>query len=78
MTSQYDNGWLPIESAPKTGEKVIIGFYRDWVVTSNNGRQSFMSFGRFKNGRWEYEGQGFEWEPTHWMPLPPPPKKGIA
>lgn len=63
-------GWLPIETAPKDGECLL------WVATDDGGE--VMKLVRDKNGDWLYEGEqtyatGFYIEPTHWMPLPPPP-----
>lgn len=74
------DGWLPIETAPKTGQYIWlakpylmrIGFWAD-------GRQH-ENFGT-KGGGWidmaAAEGggpRGLRFEPTHWMPLPAPPE----
>lgn len=59
-------GWRPISSAPK-GEHLIVGDRENTVVAF-----------------WDERGGGFwastvedqieiDFEPTHWMPLPPPP-----
>lgn len=63
--------WEPIETAPKDGTVI-------WVIQPRN---------NWIGGYWQYEciwsvccwyhgyGDGFpEPQPTHWMPLPEPPK----
>lgn len=58
-----ENGWMPIESAPRDGTRVLtfdpgfIGIHLDWFD-----RQDAVS--------------GWLGEPTHWRPLPPPPAGG--
>lgn len=60
------NELQPIESAPKDGMEVLLwngrkmekGLYEAWTV---------------KPG-WIWMSEGFEVKPTHWMPLPDPPK----
>lgn len=77
--------WQPIETAPKNGESVIlaqgrfveVGF---WVDTSHQEQQLVSSSGRRETYEWVDVVSGY-WEgtteiygPTHWMPLPEPPK----
>lgn len=62
--------WQPIASAPKDGREILIG----WTDSS----RIFIAI--FEIGRWRdaEDGEAFPFEPTHWMPLPEPPKaKGI-
>lgn len=64
--------WKPIETAPKDGTPI-------WLYTACGQCEGY-----WKYGEWEqdaiyctYDGTGgpaFECNPTHWMPLPPPPK----
>ena len=75
-----DEGWEPIESAPKDGTE-ILGIFVGTIDTD-------YSLVRWDCRRWiaqadgqrAIESQGDTWtdliEPflTHWMPLPPPPK----
>lgn len=53
--------WQPIETAPVDGFE-ILGFFAGVVAIT-----------WFFRGNWEV-GSGTVWEPTHWMPLPEPPK----
>lgn len=85
-------GWQGIESAPKDGRKVNLWVmvypsklaggppygmrYTDcvwqndaWVQHEDNGEYSHWLRGR--DG-----GDFFQYEPTHWMPLPDPPQAG--
>lgn len=76
-------GWQPIETAPKDGTRVLIGFYRNNVfVGPGDGPQSWCIIGSYREddpppltaSAWQTEtGQGFQWTPTHWMPLPAAP-----
>lgn len=57
--------WQPIETAPKDGSEFI-----GYVATSYQGGAVVLHWYK-KYGwiDWDYD----VWEPTHWMPLPPPP-----
>jgi hypothetical protein len=63
--------WQPIETAPKY--KMFIYFLR------RDGKQCVGLAYRTVNGEWR-DSEAHEWhvrlEPTHWMPLPPPPTVG--
>ena len=61
--------WQPIETAPKDGTAVLgydpsDGYLCIYVV-------------RWREGEWrEAAGEEYgRWRPTHWMPLPSPPRK---
>lgn len=65
--------WQPIETAPKDGTRILIydpTHYRDPIIT----------IAEYRCGGWLGEDGGVydccssEYEPTHWMPLPLPPK----
>lgn len=69
------NEWQDISTAPKDGTRVIVGvwvhdafddetFWADWIE----------SYSEFKPHWGEDDTNGDE--PTHWMPLPPPPNTG--
>lgn len=58
------DGWQPIETAPKDGT---------WVLLATpKGRIADGCFGNYGSWVWPY----VMVEPTHWMPLPAPPKTG--
>ena len=61
------DGWLPIESAPKDGSEILLVSRKGRIangcwMTANDRRGTWM---------WPY----VMVEPTHWMPLPQPPKE---
>jgi hypothetical protein len=55
------DGWQPIETAPKDGTYVLLATPRGRIADGN-----FCNYGVWS---WPY----VMVEPTHWMPLPPPP-----
>jgi hypothetical protein len=59
--------WQPIETAPKSGEDILLGLVDTppALVGSWNSREEFWAV----NGRLS----DFCVFPTHWMPLPEPP-----
>lgn len=62
--------WKPIESAPKDGRHILIVCGR-----------TRLGFYHPADKRWrEYDGTGYglslDFTPSHWMPLPEPPKEG--
>jgi Protein of unknown function (DUF551) len=68
--------WQPIESAPKDGTKIILAFIREhwkpivtvgaWIDDAPISTNEWMA--------WTSIGLIGCIEPTHWMPLPEPPK----
>lgn len=76
-------GWQPIETAPRDGTPVRVGFFRDWVFETSDGKpQNWHAFGWYNekdkfgsSGSWkvyrrdEKSLQNFSWPPTHWMPV---------
>lgn len=68
-----DNPWHPIETAPKDGTHVLL-YRRNPRAASYD--EAWWRLDTFVN---EYEWGGASWsyptldQPTHWMPLPPPP-----
>lgn len=64
------NEWMPIETAPKDGTRVLLyrgGFAESMAV-------AWFSCMEFNDDCWiPMNGSVFP-EPTHWMPLPEPPK----
>ena len=66
--------WQPIETAPRDGtdvllyeggeyERIYMGFYAN---TIDRGGKKVYQF-------WDIGSEPWNWEPTHWMPLPEPP-----
>lgn len=77
-----EQGWRPIESAPRDGTMVLL-FFTAWGSRGPDGRDNPPdSKGHTYIGRWD----GSDWtdgeagfygrECTHWRPLPAPPREG--
>lgn len=71
-------GWLPIETAPKDGTRVLV--YATLRGASLSGRDWKKDLGKWVViAAWEeeynvwWDGSQCTLEPTHWMPLPAPP-----
>lgn len=79
LTAALAAMWQPIETAPRDGQDIIlyfplIGLSDDWpkVVI---GHKRAIDHAR---GHWVWQSRAFrgysdEYQPTHWMPLPPAP-----
>lgn len=70
------SNWQPIETAPKTGESIILGF-----AGSDSGEGYWMKWperNHWGEIGWFYADSDVLCEhphnPTHWMPLPEPPQ----
>ena len=66
--------WQPIETAPKDGSVIVVGYGRQGnfpvkVVYWKELHKIWMHY-----GEWE---PGLENNATHWMPLPTPPKRSM-
>lgn len=65
-TAIENGGWLPIETAPKDGRRVLLSlnvpYDADGIWT-----------GFFTNSDWYVCFGKSQYKPSHWMPLPPPP-----
>ena len=66
-----DEIWKAIDSAPSNGAGILV-FVPEFA--DNGEDNSFIVSGYCEDdGRFvPHEGEG-DYEPTHWMPLPPPP-----
>ena len=79
--SQGEGGWMPIESAPKDGT-VIFGYEPTHQWRGPRGLR-FCSTVMFwhqpgnpeRPGYWSALGYPNKYRPTHWQPLPSPPKR---
>lgn len=81
-------GWQPIETAPKDGTEVLLHgdgrtTYGQWVAPSKMPRLHYQD-GFAPEEVWdEFDPHWASWDggftdehpPTHWRPLPPPPKE---
>jgi hypothetical protein len=55
--------WQPIETAPRDGQAILA--WDENLTYEIAYRQ---------RGKWRYGPKGYSFNPTHWMPLPAPPK----
>jgi hypothetical protein len=71
--------WQPIESAPKDGTPLLLFSPLDYFTFGNveNGLIWVSGGWRCGSSGWRGDG-GIDHEPTHWMPLPPPPPDALA
>jgi hypothetical protein len=67
---QKADGWLPIESAPRDGTK-LLGAWK----SSRGDRVGVMKF--TLSNVWTDEAS-YAVDPTHWRPLPAPPQKDVT
>lgn len=80
-----ESGWQPIETAPKDGTGILLSNGKDvaeghWYFEEGGTTEHRDMDGRYI-GQTESEGYagwldwdgGMQPDPTHWMPMPPPP-----
>jgi hypothetical protein len=65
--------WQPIETAPKDGTRVLLANRRYRFVDAGHYWRNANK--RHPRKRWVWNGWPRH-EPTHWQPLPAPPKTG--
>jgi hypothetical protein len=70
--------WQPIETAPKDGTRVLIYGYWDGELSDLDEEPEVWK-ARFSLGTWWVDSDQYYVarvvNPTHWMPLPKPPKR---
>lgn len=69
------DGWQPIETAPKDGSYILLG----WFLEHGGGGPPVVCFWHSTEGKWcggsrLYRSQGY-FSPTHWFSLPPDPRE---
>lgn len=63
--------WIPVgERLPGTGEIVLVYGKRGGIYTAEHNRN-----GRWPGSFWKLNSKSHHCDPTHWMPLPYPPKE---
>jgi hypothetical protein len=71
--------WQPIETAPKDGSAILIWPAQSALTGSTECMiiSYVVRWHDWKEAWIEASGEEYDtFYPTHWMPLPPPPKKG--
>jgi hypothetical protein len=72
LTDAYMKSWIPVtERLPGTGEIVLVYGKRGGIYTAEHNRNA-----RWPGSFWKLNSKSHHCEPTHWMPLPEPPKEG--
>jgi len=71
-------GWQPIETAPKDGTAILLHY--DWEPLTVVGYFGTGDMPEMQHDRWrvKYDCDSLEagfGVPTHWMPLPPAPRR---
>ena len=72
--------WKPIETAPKDGTPVDLWGKNRLSYDQHSSRRVNVKFGPVldwfgqERNDWQH-GRGEDYEPTHWMPIPVPPKE---
>ena len=65
--------WQPIETAPKDGSFCLAAKQACWAKAFDHFPYPLKQ--RWNGEEWEADdGRVYEPQPTHWMPLPAPPK----
>lgn len=80
--------WQPIETAPKDGTEVLVWCSKCALVPIamsyssaayfelEYGDPEYMEEGWYMSWSYPVDPPEVTWQPTHWMPLPPPPQEG--
>lgn len=75
LTAAPEAGWQPIETAPKDGTAVLLYYGEDYYVMEGRCFPTKASFqGRGSPYKWVSAVDMGDLQPTHWVPLPLPPK----
>ena len=76
------NEWMDIETAPEDGTEILVYARWDWDAMGNPSEGYHIALARYEPygiaGFWTYAFNPYSdiaVEPTHWMPLPKPPKE---
>lgn len=73
-----NNQWQPIETAPKDGTWIILGYYPDYMEGEQQGNHSQIAWWNDTRQLWcnndKFLNATGIFSPTHWMPLPEGPK----
>lgn len=63
------NGWISVKDRlPEDGQEVLV--FEEGTISTN-----CYSYNRVLSFRWDLYPNGFNCNPSHWMPLPAPPKE---
>lgn len=67
--------WKPIATAPKDGREILVSPYDEDLNCKGGLIWISGGYGRAVIDPYSWRGESNKNPPTHWMPLPPPPKE---
>lgn len=72
------DGWLPIETAPKDGTRILVNNIFPWGYLTDEEPMGVASWNKTYTGKYHWISNACcdgvsDFNPTHWMPLPNPP-----
>ena len=75
--------WQPIETAPKRDDIQILTFHANFNKKNGRNKLQKVSGEWYQTSYWSdtfnlFVGWPLNIQPTHWMPIPPPPTKEQA
>ena len=76
LAARVAQAWQPIETAPKDGTEIVLFGDARWprgIVPTYPDLKGVVGVGHYAGGIWQFMSR--IGEPTHWMPLPHPPKE---
>lgn len=77
-----DDGWMPIETAPKTGEEIQVAMPTNYGWRIDIARWCLDKFSKKPRPYWvtnhwsDRTSYDRAQQPTHWRPMPAPPAEG--
>ena len=68
--------WMNIETAPKDGTRILLTSYKSFSSDCPSIIDDYWYQDRVQEG-FDHWDELFDFPPTHWMPMPKPPKRKV-